>query len=112
MAETRLTESPVHGNDGVNTVCKYYCVTVRRQVFNALEPEKHQLRSSRMRCRVKVAQEPPIFEQIGWNTDQRHVVCDAGRPQISVPEIGQTRPINELTAHQNQRRIDYGSENR
>ena len=111
MAETRLTESPVHGNDGVNTVCKYYCVTLRRQATNAFEPETHQLHNSRMRCRVKVAQEPPIFEQIGWNTDKRHVVCKPGRPQIGEAS-GQTRPINELTAHQNQRRIDYGSENR
>jgi hypothetical protein len=78
MAGTNLTASPRHGNDGFNTACKYYCVTVRRQVFNALEPEKHQLRSSRMRCRVKVAQQPTIFGQIGWNTDQWHVVCDAG----------------------------------
>ena len=81
MAETGLTESPMHGNDSFNTACKYYYVTVRRQAINAFEPETHQLRSSRMRCRVKVAQQPTIFGQIGWNTDRRHVVCDAGRPQ-------------------------------
>ena len=36
MAGTSLTESPAHGNEGFNTACEYYYVTVRRQALKRL----------------------------------------------------------------------------